>query len=367
MDDGAVATLVADLVGDSASEWDVAGTLPPGVLPALGAAGALCPDVPVEYGGLGWSSRRSGELTAFTGALCSSLRSLMTSQGIAAWTVRRFGDPAQRATHLPRFTAGELAAVAFSEPDAGSDLSAIATTIRPEGDEVVVTGRKTWVTGAAYADTIVVFGRHGDGAGAVLVPTRAPGVRVARVPDPMGCRAAGHADVTLTGVRLPADHLLATAGVPLEWLVTSALTHGRLSVAWGCVGILRCCLRATARYASTRVQFGVRLVEHQLVARHLAELHVAEQAATRVCEHASACWDDGSPEQVMAAIQAKHLAAGNAARGAAAAVQVLASAGAHDGHPVARAYRDAKLMEIIEGSTELSQLALAKHAVAVWS
>ncbi len=143
------------------------------------------------------------------------------------------------------------------------------------------------------------------------------------------------------------------------------LTYGRISVGWGCVGILRACLTAATRHARSRNQFGKPLAEHQLVARHLAELFLAEQVATRMCEHASRCWDLGSPDLHVAAVAAKQIAARNATRAAATAVQVLASAGAVDGTPVARAYRDAKLMEIIEGSTEISQLLLAEHALAV--
>jgi alkylation response protein AidB-like acyl-CoA dehydrogenase len=108
----------------------------------------------------------------------------------------------------------------------------------------------------------------------------------------------------------------------------------------------------------------VPLAKHQLVARHLAELLVSEQAATRACEHASRCWDDNSPEVVMATVMAKYVGSTGAARSARTAMQVLASAGAHDGHPVARALRDAKLMEIIEGSSEMCQLILADHVLA---
>ncbi|MFD8965806.1 acyl-CoA dehydrogenase family protein [Streptomyces sp. NPDC059568] len=359
--------LATDMVGDRADAWDLAGELPRDLLRELGGKGLLTAQVPAEYGGPGLSSVANGELTAHVGSLCSSLRSVMTSQGMAAWAVERFGDEEQKAAHLGALTSGQLAGVAFSEPGAGSDLAAMATTIRREGDTVVVDGRKVWVTVGAYADLLVVFGRYGTGAAAVVVPADAPGVSLERVADPLGCRAAGHAGIRLEGVRLPADSLLGGAGLPIDWLVTSALTYGRISVAWGCVGILRACLRAACGHAATREQFGVVLAEHQLVARHLAELHVAQEAATRCCEHVSRCWDEGSPELVTAAVTAKHLAAGQAARGAATAVQVMASAGAGDGGPVARAYRDAKLMEIIEGSNEISQLLLGKHALAVWS
>ncbi|WP_221358056.1 acyl-CoA dehydrogenase family protein [Streptomyces beigongshangae] len=383
--DEATATVTA-LVAGAADAWDRAGLLPVGLLRELGAAGWLCAQVPAAYGGRGLSSAAGGAFTAHVGSLCGSVRSVMTSQGMAAWTVERLGTAEQRTAFLPRLTGGALAAAGFSERGAGSDLSAMTTRVRRDGDAVVLDGHKVWVTAAHYADLLVLFGRYedgdagtehgagagagagdgtgtGDGAVAVVVPADTPGVRVTRVADPLGCRAAGHADIALDAVRVPAAHVLGGSSLPLPLLVTTALAYGRMSVAWGCVGILRGCLTAAARHAATREQFGVPLGEHQLVARHLAELFAAEQTATRVCEHASRCWDEGSPEQVAATVLAKHVSAGNAARGAATALQVLASAGAQDGHLVARAHRDAKLMEIIEGSNEMCQLMLARHVL----
>ncbi|MFG2638565.1 acyl-CoA dehydrogenase family protein [Streptomyces sp. NPDC048362] len=355
---------VRSAVGDRAGAWDLAGAIPPALLRDLGSAGVLCAQVPESLGGLGLSSLQNGELTAATGEACSSLRSVQTSQGMAAWTISRFGLPEQLDTWLPRLTGGDLAAVGFSEPGAGSDLAAMGTTVEAYGDHLVLNGRKKWMTAARYADLLVVFGRMPDGAAAVLVPTDTPGVRIIPIAHPLGCRAAGHCDVELDAVRVPAGHLLGGAAVPLPLLVTTALAYGRMSVAWGCVGILRACLAAASRHAATREQFGRPIGQHQLVAGHLADLLVAEQIATRVCEHAARRWDDGSADQVVATVLAKQVSAEQAARAAAVAVQVLASAGAADGEVVARAYRDAKLMEIIEGSSELCRLLLADHALA---
>jgi methoxymalonate biosynthesis protein len=358
-------TLVSKLIADNASAWDEDGELPVDVLRRLSACGVLCAEVPATYGGLGLGSRENGELTAHVGRLCSSVRSVMTSQGMAAWTVQRLGDPEQLSSYLPRLTSGQLAAVGFSEPMAGSDLSAMRTQIVRDADSVIVTGEKVWVTGALYADLLMLFGRYGDNAAAVVIPAATPGVRIERVPAPLGCRAAGHANIRLEDVRLPAASVLGGGDQPLSLLITTALSYGRISVAWGCVGILRACLSATIRHARNREQFGKPLAQHQLVARHIAELLAAEQVATRICEYASQCWEAGSSDMGVATVLAKHVSAGHAARGASCAVQVLASAGARDHHVVARAYRDAKLMEIIEGSNEICQVILAQHAMSV--
>lgn len=357
--------VVDELVGDQPAAWDLAGELPVALLRKLGGLGLLCAEVPAGYGGIGAGSRDSGEFTAHVGALCSSLRSIMTSQGIAAAAVQRFGDREQRKRYLAELTGGKLAAVGFSEPEAGSDLAAMQTRLEPDGDGVVLDGRKMWVTGSRYADYLVIVALHGEGAAAVMVPADAPGVTVTPVPHPLGCRAAGHCDLRFDQVRLPASAVLGGGGQSLPMLFTAALSYGRMSVAWGCVGILRACLYTATAHARTRHQSGRPLAEHQLVARHLAELLTAERTATAVCEQASRAWEASSPEQAVAAVLAKQVAAGNAAAAAATAVQVLASAGAGDGGVVARAYRDAKLMEIIEGSTEISQLILARHALAV--
>lgn len=356
---------VSGLVGERAETWDLAGLLPEHVLRSLAGQGLLCPQVPAADGGLGFDSLLTGEYTAYVGGLCSSLRSVLTSQAMAAWTVQRFGDARQRRSYLTQLTHGQLAALGFSETTAGSDLSAIGTRIAPDGDGVVVTGEKVWMTAACYADLLLVFGRFEDGAAVVVVPAATPGVRMERIANPLGCRAAGHANVLFDAVRLPSDSLLGGTEQSLSMLVTTALTAGRLSVAWGCVGILRACLAAATDHARTRRQFGKVLADHQLVRAHLAELFTAEQVSTRACEHASRRWDAHSADMVAATVVAKYVGARNAVSGAASAIQVLASTGARDGHIVARAYRDAKLMEIIEGSNEICQLMLAEHVLSV--
>jgi methoxymalonate biosynthesis protein len=356
--------LVDALVSDNAAEWDLRAKIPIRILRDFGTHGLLCPQAPKSAGGRGLSSLLTGEFTAYLGSRCSSLRSVMTSHGMAAWTIQKFASHQQRDFYLAELTSGKLAAVGFSEPEAGSDLSAMTTSISRDGRMAVVNGHKVWVTAADYADLVVIYGRLDNGAAAVLVPTSTPGVHLERIADPLGCRAAGHAHVYLDNVRLPIDNILGCTAYSLPLMISASLTYGRISVAWGCVGILRACLGEAASHARARRQFGKPIGQHQLIKRHLAELYVLEQSATRLCERASQSWDSATPDMAITAVLAKHFSACNAVQGAAMAVQVLASAGVKNGDLVARAYRDSKLMEIIEGTNEVCQLILADHVMS---
>lgn len=355
---------VASLVGDEVESWDTRGKIPSPTLSELGSAGLLCSQVPAKYGGLGCDSRLTGELTAYIGSICSSVRSIVTSQGMAAWTIQRLGNEQQREEYLDALTAGSLAAMAFTEVDAGSDLAAIKTEVHYVGGGIALNGEKVWVTGACYADLLIVVGRLSNGeAVAIAVPAMTDGVDIDPVSQPLGCRAAGHANIRFRDVHLPVTSVLGECGHAMSSLVTTSLTFGRLSVAWGCVGILRGCLKAASTHARFRHQFGRPISDYQLILRHLAMLVALENVSTQVCQNASTNWDSNRSSVAFDAVLAKYISARAAADGASTAVQILASAGASDGHLVARAYRDAKLMEIIEGSNEICELLLAEHAL----
>ena len=225
----------------------------------------------------------------------------MTSHGMATWCIQKLADHDQRELYLPELTSGKLAAVGFTEPGAGSDLSEMTTRISRHGNGAVVDGHKVWVTGASYADFVVVFGRIENGATAVVVPMSLPGVRVEPITDALGCRAAGHANIHFDNVQVPEDNILGHEAQSLPLIITTTLSYGRLSVAWGCVGILRACLAQAASHARTRRQFGKPLEQHQLIKRYLAELFVLEQSAAQLCEHASRSWDAGTPDTAIKA------------------------------------------------------------------
>lgn len=348
-------------ISDAAAESDVGGGLDSSLLRRLGLGGWLCAQVPAPLGGLGYTAAMNGELTAAVGLACTSMRSVMTSQGMSAWIVQRFGTREQLEALLPLLAAGEICAVAFTEPGAGSDLTAITASVERAGDDVVVSGEKRWITAATYARRVLCLVRDGDAAAFVVVPTDSPGVVIEPVAEPLGCRAAGHASVALDRVRLPVDAVLGGGRQDLSLLLALALTYGRFSVAWGCVGILRACLDASVRHASHREQGGVRLSEHQLVRQRLAEMFVAEQAATELCRATASAWDAGSADVGTRVVAAKYFASRSARVAAEAALQIHGSYAATDGHVVARAYRDSKLMEVIEGSNEVAAMLVADH------
>jgi methoxymalonate biosynthesis protein len=367
MDSASASRQITDLIAGHAVSWERDGRIPDAVLSRLSDLGLLCPEIPEEYGGLGMTSEEAGELLAHTGSLCSATRSVMTSLGIAAQLIRLYGSPDQRTTYLPQLAAGLIVGVAFTEPQAGSDLSAIDTRIVPDGHDYVVTGSKRWVTAADYAEDIVVIGRGADGGAAIaIVPTSAPGVTLEPVEDPSGIRAGGHAHVQLDHVVVSGEQVLADTGMPVTSVATETLTHGRITVAWGCVGIMRLVLRQAVRHAEYREQSGVALIQHQLIARRLGAMYLDERAATQLCLAASRAWDTGDEYYLEAAIAAKRFAASAAVRCADNAHTILASAAAHEYSLVAMAERTARLMRDIEGADDVLDLELADHARELW-
>ncbi|MEU4570426.1 acyl-CoA dehydrogenase family protein [Micromonospora sp. NPDC023956] len=337
-----------------AGEWDRAGRLPTEVLDAVRGNGWLGAAVPAAYGGADLDAMTFGRLCAGLGAVCSSVRSLVTVQSMVADVLARRGDASQRATWLPRLADGTvLAALAATEDTSGSDLAGVRTRIDRIPAGLRITGRKRWVTFGELARVFLVLGVSDAGPTAVLVPRDTPGLTVHPVRGQLGLRAAMLADVALDGAVVPAGNQLAGAGVGLTHVVAAALDHGRFSVAWGCVGMAEACLELSARHAvSRRTGTGV-LADRQLVRRLVTDMVAAVTSARLVCEDA-ARWRQTRPRPDRTML-AKYVAARAAARVTRDAVQVLGAQGCAPGHPAERFFRDAKIMQIIEGADEICQ------------
>ncbi|MFI9508185.1 acyl-CoA dehydrogenase family protein [Nocardia sp. NPDC052566] len=323
-----------------------------GLFAAVAGAGAL-------------DARELGSLAGELGARCTGLRSLLTVTGMVSAAVNRWGTAAQRDAWLPRLAAGALVAgFAVTEQDAGTDLTGVRTRFDRDGGEWRISGRKLWVTFGQIAGALLVLGRTEGGLAAALVPTNARGVRVEPVTDPLGLRGSLLANIDFDAVRVPDENLIAPAGFGLSHVVATALDHGRYTVAWGCVGMARACLSDAAAHVARRQQNGTALADHQLVRATLGRGWVEVESAHALCLRAAdlrARRDSGS---VLATIGAKYAAAGAAARVGHDAVQLLGAAGCAPDARAGRFFRDAKVMEIIEGPAAVAELHLGDHVLA---
>ncbi|MFD4401125.1 acyl-CoA dehydrogenase family protein [Nocardia sp. NPDC058499] len=348
---------------EGAAEWDLTG-MPREMVGAAAEAGVLGMDRPVRYGGRGADASATGRTAAELGAVCTSLRSLFTVQGMVAATIDRWGAPGQRAHWLPGLTGGELvAALAATEAGAGSDLSGITTRFTGTGPERRVSGRKLWVTFGALADVVLVVGRSDEGPVAALVERDQPGVQVEPVTDQLGMRGARLAHLSFDAARVPAGNILGRAGFGLSHVLGTALDHGRYTIAWGCTGMARACLSDAATHAHDRVQGDIRLADHQSVRAALGRSWVDVAGAEALCLRAAGDRDDREPTAYLTTIAAKYAAARAACAASERAVQILGAAGCAPGSRAGRFYRDAKVMQIIEGAREIAEQDLGEFVL----
>ncbi|MBC2639604.1 MULTISPECIES: acyl-CoA dehydrogenase family protein [unclassified Rhodococcus (in: high G+C Gram-positive bacteria)] len=355
-------TLVASAETDAGS-WDETG-LPVDVIGAAARAGVLGLDRTKDCRGLGLTAAELGSVAERLGAVCTSLRSLLTVQGMVGAAVDRWGTAEQRAQWVPALATGELlAGFAATETGAGSDLSSVSTAFEAHGSDHRISGRKLWVTFGEVADVLLVLGRSQAGLTTALVETDAPGVTVEPVHGQLGMRGARVAHIAFDDVLVPADHLIAPPGFGLSHVVGTALDHGRYTIAWGCAGMTRACLADAVAHASTRVQGSTVLSEHDSVRAILGRSWVDAAAARALCERAAEQRDAHEPSALFATIAAKYAASRVAASASSHAVQVLGAAGCAPGSRAGRFFRDAKVMEIIEGATEVAELQIGDYVL----
>ncbi len=358
--DGFRAFVTAE-IAPHAGRWDREEAVPPHVIGRLREQGYLGSNVAPEFGGRGRDMITYGLLTEEIGKGCSSVRSLLTVHDMVAYAVQRWGSRVQKERYLPRLARGEiLGALALSEPQAGSDAKGIETSAAESGDGWVLDGRKKWTTFGQVAGLFLVFAKVGAQHAAFLVERETPGVTVKPLKGILGTRAAMLAEIELAGCRLPKESLVGRVGFGISHVAAAALEQGRYSVAWGSVGIAQACLDASRAYAAERHQFGAPLADHQLIRRMLTDMIVDVRAARLLCLRAGWLRDAGDPGAFMETMAAKYFASRLAVRAANDAVQIHGANGCSEDYPVGRYLRDAKVMEIIEGSTQIQQMTLPK-------
>jgi glutaryl-CoA dehydrogenase (non-decarboxylating) len=350
-------------IAPCAEEADRVERFSPGILRKIAQSGYLGSILPREWGGKGLDMITYGLLHEEIGKSCSSARSLITVHDMVALAILKWGNERQRKWLLPAMAHGEIVgAFAVSEPHVGSDAGNIETTADRSNGSYILNGTKKWITSGQIADIFLVLTRCEDRPTAVLVERGQPGFSAEPISGLLGLRASMIAQLNFRQCEIPQENLIGREGFGLMSVALTALGLGRYSVAWGCVGIAQACLDACVRYASQRQQFGALLKEHQLIQEMIAEMTTNLKAARLLCYQVGHLKDEGDPREITETFVAKYFASRTAMRAAVDAVQVHGANGCAGEYPVQRYLRDAKVMEIIEGSHQISQLVIAKSA-----
>jgi alkylation response protein AidB-like acyl-CoA dehydrogenase len=338
-----------------AGEWDERDDFPPGLLAKAARLGLTSYRIPRDYGG--------AEVDAVTAALVAEELSwgcagLAATIGATMFPVRplvRFGTEEQRRRYLPRLASedGCLAAIALTEPHAGSDVAAMRASARRVGDAWLLNGEKCYVTNGGIAELTVVFARTEAGISAFLVERGDPGVLAGRKEEKLGLRASYTGSLLLEEARLPSGRLLGEEGEGLL-IAIDFFEHSRPQVAASAVGVARAAFEYATAYAREREAFGKPVIAKQGVSFKLAEMAMEIEAARLLVWRACAACDAGEDAGLLGSY-AKAYAADTAMKVTTEAVQVLGGAGIMRDHPVEKWLRDAKVFQIVEGTSEIQR------------
>jgi alkylation response protein AidB-like acyl-CoA dehydrogenase len=353
----------------NAVAWDRAESVDRAIVKKLGALGFLGLTVGEEYGGSGGDHLAYCLVTEELGRGDSAVRGIVSvSLGLVGKSIAHWGSEEQKRGWLPRLTAGDaVGCFGLTEPGTGSDAANLTTRAVRDGDDYLITGSKMFITNGTWADVVLLFARTGGpghrGVSAFLVPADSPGLTRREIHGKLGLRGQATAELVLDEVRVPASAMLGPEGKGFS-VAMSALAKGRMSVAAGCVGIAQACLEAAVAYAGQREQFGAPIAGRQLVQELLADIAVDVDAARlltwRVADHI----DRGLPFATESSV-AKLYASEAAVRCANQALQVFGGYGYIDEYPAGKLLRDARVMTLYEGTSQIHKLLIGRALTGV--
>lgn len=347
-----------------ADQFDRQQTLPRSLIERLAGQGYLGALLPGAMGGQDMDWVTLGLLCQEAGRACTSVRNLITVQNMVGHTILRWGSKAQQQRWLEGIATGKIVTgFALTEPHIGSDARHVRASAYLSGEGYVLNGRKKWITFGQIADLFLVFFQEDGQPCAFLVEADRPGLSRQPVRDMMGSRASLLAEVVLEACYVPSGNLVGRAGFGFMPVAISALNLGRYTVAWGCVGLGQACLEASVAYSNEREQFGQPLKDHQLIKRMITDMAVNVRAARLLCLEAGRLQEAADTEAIMTVMMAKYFASQAALNAANDAVQIHGALGVSSDSAVQRYLRDAKIMEIIEGSTQIHQIKIADFMV----
>ncbi|MGY1943090.1 acyl-CoA dehydrogenase family protein [Nocardia asiatica] len=356
-------------VAPHAARWDREESVDRAIVGRLGALGFLGLTIPEQYGGSSGDHLTYCLVLEELGRGDSAVRGIVSvSLGLVAKSIHHFGTEDQKRTWLTRLVAGEaLGCFALTEPGTGSDAAQLRTRAVRDGSDWVLSGTKMFITNGTWAEVALVFARTGGeghrGITAFLVPTDSPGFTAREIHGKLGLRGQATAELVLDGVRVPDSARLHAEGKGFT-VAMAALAKGRMSVAAGCVGLAKACLDAAVGYATQRKQFGKPIAAHQLVQELLADIALDVDAARLLVWRVADLVDRGE-DFAVASSQAKLFASEAAVRAADRAVQVFGGYGYIDEFPVGKYLRDAKVMTLYEGTSQIQKLLIGRALTGV--
>jgi alkylation response protein AidB-like acyl-CoA dehydrogenase len=362
----AVRVLADERIAPRAAEIDRTAEFPWDVKELLAGQDILGLPFPTEFGGVG------GELLTVCLAVeqisrvCATSGLILAVQELGALPILLAGTDEQKARWLPDLAAGRsLIAFALTESEAGSDAAAARTRARRDGDDYVIDGAKRFISQGSVADLVTVFAVADDAAdrhrrlSCFVVETKAPGFKVERLEHKMGIRGSPTAELSFTGLRVPATNRLGDEGDGFS-IAMRTLDRSRPAIAAQAVGIAQGALDVAARYARERKQFGKPIGELQMIAAMLADMDAGTEAARQLLYKACVEIDAGSAQASRWSAMCKLVAGDTAMRVTTDAVQVLGGYGYIDEFPVERMMRDAKITQLYEGTQQIQRLVIAR-------
>jgi alkylation response protein AidB-like acyl-CoA dehydrogenase len=358
-----------------AAEIDVEGRFPTETVKKLGELGFMGIEIPEEYGGTGMDTLSYVLAMIEISKACASHGAIMSvNNSLVCYGINRFGSPRQKEAFLIPLASGEkLGAYSLTEPQAGSDPAGMrcAAEYDPETDEYVINGLKAWVTSGPNADYIVLFAvtdksKGHRGISAFLVDTQLPGFSPGKVEPKLGIRASHTSELVFENYRLPAWHRLGEEGKGFA-IAMAILDAGRIGIAAQAVGIAEAAFEAARDYAKEREQFGQLIASYQAIQWMLADMKTRIEAARLLAYQAALAKEeakDTGARYTLPAAMAKLYASETAMWVATKAVQIFGGSGYSKEYPVERYFRDAKITEIYEGTSEIQRLVIARSVLS---
>ncbi|MEK8018254.1 MAG: acyl-CoA dehydrogenase family protein [Candidatus Parabeggiatoa sp.] len=354
-------SFVSQEIAPYADQNDQQESTPPEIIKKLASVGYLGAIIPKEQGGQGMDAITFGLLCEEIGRSSASLLSLLTVHGMVCQAILKWGSASQRANWLPKLASGEtIGAFGLTEPHVGSDAKSVETTAVISNNSAILNGEKKWISFGQVADLFLIIAQCEGKPSAFLVERKSPGFSTEPITGLLGFRSAMLAKVFMNECQIPAENLVGRIGFGFSHVASTALDHGRYCVGWGCLGLGQACLDACLSYTNERKQFGSFLKGHQLIQQLIADMITNIKAARLLCYHAGYLKEKGDPSLIMETSIAKYFASRMVNKVANDALQIHGANGCSSEYPVQRYLRDAKIMEIIEGSTQMQQIIIAK-------